>query len=88
VLAAFPQKLAPTNGHRQANAALLSPLTTRELEVLALLAKHCTDSEIGAELVISRDTVHSHVQHIADKLGVRGRRAIVQAARAQSIIGE
>jgi LuxR family maltose regulon positive regulatory protein len=88
VLAAFPQKLAPTNGHRQANAALLSPLTARELEVLALLAKHHTDSEIGAELVISRDTVHSHVQHIAEKLGVRGRRAIVQAARAQSIIGE
>jgi LuxR family maltose regulon positive regulatory protein len=88
ILAAFPQKTAPTNGYRQANAALLSPLTARELDVLTLLAKHYTDNEIGAELVIARDTVHSHVQHIAEKLGVRGRRAIVQAARTHRIIGE
>ena len=81
ILAAFPQNLSPAAARRQANAALLSPLTPRELEVLALLNKRYTNNEIAEALVISVETVASHLQHIGDKLGVRGRRAIVQAAK-------
>ena len=80
ILAAFPQAHSPEETRHQANAALLSPLTARELEVLALLARRYTDKEIAETLVISPDTVHSHVQHIGDKLGASGRRAMVQAA--------
>jgi LuxR family transcriptional regulator, maltose regulon positive regulatory protein len=86
ILAAFPQQVSPAEARRQANAALLSPLTARELEVLALLNEYKTDNEIAATLVISSDTVHSHVQHIAEKLGVRGRRAIVQTAKVQGLL--
>ena len=86
ILAAFPQPSSPATARRQANAALLSPLTPRELEVLALLDKRYTDSEIATELVISAETVHSHVQHIGDKLAVRGRREIVQAAKDQGLL--
>ncbi len=86
ILAAFPQPTAPVVARRQANAALLAPLTPRELEVLALLDQRYTDSEIAAELVISAETVHSHIKHIGEKLAVHGRRAIVQAAKEQGLL--
>ena len=86
ILAAFPQTVSPAEARRRANAARLSPLTARELDVLALLSQHYTNNEIAAKLVITADTVHSHVQHIAEKLGVRGRRTIVQAAKDQGLL--
>ena len=86
ILAAFPQTVSAAEARRRTNAALLSPLTARELDVLTLLSQHHTDNEIAAKLVITADTVHSHVQHIAQKLGVRGRRTIVQAARDQGLL--
>ena len=86
ILAAFPQTVSPAVARSQANAALLTPLTPRELDVLALLAKYYTDNEIAAALVVSAETVHSHVRHIGEKLGVRGRRAIVQTAKDQGLL--
>jgi DNA-binding NarL/FixJ family response regulator len=86
ILAAFPQALSPTEAYRQANEALPAPLTPRELDVLALLDKRYTNKEIAATLVISLDTVYSHVQHIGDKVGAHGRQAIVQAAREQGLL--
>jgi LuxR family transcriptional regulator, maltose regulon positive regulatory protein len=61
-------------------------LTNRELEVLVLLEKRYTDKEIAEALVISPETVRSHVAHLGDKLGARGRRAIVQAAKDQQFL--
>ena len=86
ILAAFPQAVSSSVAHSRANAALLTPLTPRELEVLARSARYYTDNEIAAALVISAETVHSHAQHIGEKLGVRGRRAIVQAAKDQDLL--
>jgi LuxR family maltose regulon positive regulatory protein len=65
----------------------LAGLTTRELEVLQLLAKRYSDKEIAETLLISPKTVNSHVDHLGDKLGVHGRRAIVEAARGQGFLG-
>ena len=53
------------------------PLTTREHEVLRWLASGKTDRDIGDILGISRRTVHKHLQHIYDKLGVETRTAAV-----------
>jgi LuxR family maltose regulon positive regulatory protein len=61
-------------------------LTHRELDVLQLLARRRTDKEIADALVISPRTVSSHIDHLGDKLGVRGRRAIVEAAQAQGLL--
>ena len=58
-------------------------LTNREQEVLELLARRYTDKEIAEALNISLVTVRSHVTHLGEKLGVHGRRAIVQAATDQ-----
>lgn len=52
-------------------------LTSREEEVLALLAEGCSNQEIGRTLFVEVSTVKSHVGHAMAKLGVTSR---VQAA--------
>ncbi len=58
-------------------------LTRRERDVLRLLMAYQTDREIAEQLVISPLTVRTHIEHLSEKLGVSGRRAI--AARAVSL---
>ena len=48
-------------------------LTPREREVLALLVKGLTNSEIADRLCVSRSTVKAHVSNILSKLGVSNR---------------
>jgi pimeloyl-ACP methyl ester carboxylesterase/DNA-binding CsgD family transcriptional regulator len=56
------------------------PLSRREQEVLALVARGYSDDEIAARLVVSPHTVHRHVANIRAKLGQPTRAAAVAAA--------
>ncbi|HRF97342.1 MAG TPA: response regulator transcription factor, partial [Aggregatilineales bacterium] len=57
-------------------------LTTRELEVLRLMAKGENNPEIADKLVISQSTVKFHITNILDKMRVETRsEAIVLAAK-------
>jgi len=56
-----------------ANAALPTPLTQREIQVLERVAGGATNKEIAKALHISEHTVKSHVIHIFNKLGVNDR---------------
>ena len=59
------------------------PLTERETEVLAELAKGKSNKEIAAELVIAEKTVRTHVSNILGKLGVSSRtQAALHAVRS------
>jgi DNA-binding NarL/FixJ family response regulator len=58
-------------------------LTSRELDVLRLLAVGRTNRQIGAELFISPRTVGVHVSHILAKLGAASR--VEAAAVAHSL---
>jgi DNA-binding CsgD family transcriptional regulator len=49
------------------------PLTTRELEVAALVAEGLTNRAIAERLFLSERTAQNHVQHILTKLGVSNR---------------
>jgi DNA-binding NarL/FixJ family response regulator len=51
----------------------LAALTTRELEVLRLIAAGLTNDEIAKRLVLGTGTIKTHVNHIFFKLGVRNR---------------
>ena len=92
ILAAFgPDEASPNAGQSLTQMPAPTPpgstlLTNRELDVLQLLARRYTDKEIADALVISPKTVSSHIDHLGDKLGVRGRRAIVEAANAQGFL--
>lgn len=56
-------------------ASDLERLTSREQEILALLAKGCLNKEISSQLGISISTVSNHIQHIYEKLHVQSRTA-------------
>lgn len=57
-------------------------LTPREIEILRLITQGRTNAEICAELVLSRSTVATHVEHILRKLSATNRvDAAVKAVR-------
>lgn len=61
-------------------------LTSRELEVLRLLASGLSNSKIGAELFISETTAKFHVGNIMRKLGVSRRAEAVYAASKAGLL--
>jgi HD-GYP domain-containing protein (c-di-GMP phosphodiesterase class II) len=69
VLAAAGQQVP---GRRMSRPA---GLTEREIDVLRLLARGSSNSDIARELVVSRRTAEHHVQHIYGKIGVSTRAA-------------
>lgn len=54
----------------------LPGLSSRQLEVAALVAQGLTNAEIAQRLEISPRTVSSHLDHIYDRLGLRSRAAL------------
>jgi DNA-binding NarL/FixJ family response regulator len=54
-----------------------SPLSSREWEVLDLMATGASPREIATELVVPLETVQSHEQHILGKLGIHSRAAAI-----------
>ena len=85
-LAAIPEPTTPTveNGREDTAAygAFLVPLTTRETEVLKLLADFCSNEEIAADLVLSLNTVKTHMRSLFQKLAVTRRADAVRRGRA------
>ncbi|MFI0357277.1 response regulator [Actinomadura sp. 9N407] len=62
-------------------------LSTREREVLGLVARGTSNREIAAELFISEATVKTHLTHLYAKLGVKDRAAAVATAYDRGILG-
>ncbi|HSQ28855.1 MAG TPA: helix-turn-helix transcriptional regulator, partial [Gemmatimonadaceae bacterium] len=52
-------------------------LTTREREIVELVLADLKESAMGAELGISPHTVHTHLERVYRKVGVRGRVQLV-----------
>ncbi len=98
VVAAGEALLAPTVTRRlisefaqlrprqDAVSGALSALTPRETQVLRLVAEGLSNLEIAARLVVTEETVKTHVSRVLAKLGLRDRTQAVVAAYESGLV--
>ncbi|MET0187693.1 MAG: response regulator transcription factor [Pseudonocardia sediminis] len=71
--ATAPLLAEPVSPRAPSPNAALAELTPRETEVLVLMGKGLTNSEIAADLFLSEATVKTHIGHVLAKTGSRSR---------------
>lgn len=81
LLDAFETRRKRQKGPSSASMALIDPLSARELEVLQYLSSHLSTPEIAEKLVVSTNTVRTHIKSIYAKLAAHGRSEAVGEAR-------
>ncbi len=80
--AIFPDR----SPHPERSTSLIEPLTSREKEVLTVLAEGGSNKEIASRLSISEHTAKFHVASIMSKLGAASRTEAVTLAIRQGLI--
>jgi LuxR family transcriptional regulator, maltose regulon positive regulatory protein len=85
-IAAYEASSRPGPSVRDDEGFPIETLTKRELDVLKLMAKGCSNPEIAAELIIALGTVKAHTSSIYRKLGARSRTEAVIKAGALGLL--
>ncbi|MFJ9414975.1 response regulator [Streptomyces sp. NPDC101227] len=86
----FPEavrRLATGRPVRRDAARRLDALTPRETDILRWMAKGLTNQEISAELIVSLETVKTHVGNVLAKLGAQNRTQAVILAYETGLVG-
>jgi DNA-binding NarL/FixJ family response regulator len=77
--------ISPALGAKLASRMSGEPLTSREVDVLKLLARGRSNKEIAADLSISETTVKTHMRSIFSKLNVMSRTEAIAAANRRGL---
>jgi LuxR family maltose regulon positive regulatory protein len=83
VQTASPSRLQPED---RKQSWLVDPLSEREIDVLRLLNSSLTGPEIADELIISVNTVRSHIKNIYSKLDAHNRFEAIERAKELGVI--
>jgi ATP/maltotriose-dependent transcriptional regulator MalT len=82
----LPGKLAELTRARARDRPRDLELSARELGVLRMLSGPLSERDIGRELYLSHNTVHSHTKSIYKKLGVSSRSKALERARELELL--
>jgi len=85
ILAAFSHQQPPSISNVR-SAALVEPLSDRELQVLRLIAEGLANQEIAAQLVVAPSTIKTHINNIYGKLGVQSRTEAIARAHELNLL--
>mgnify|MGYP002621557095 FL=1 len=81
-----PERVTPSVPKEVNASTLETPLSEREVEVLALVAEGLSNAEVGRRLFVAPSTVKKHLEHVYDKLGVRRRTQAIARARGLGVL--
>ncbi len=81
-----PDPVVPLSSASKPLTPSSADLTTREVEVLRLVAQGLTDAQIAERLVVSPHTVHAHLSSIYSKLNISSRSAATRFTFEHSLI--
>lgn len=81
-----PRSIASLLSKRREVEAQIDRLTTREKEVLRLMAEGTSSREIASKLGISYTTVRTHIRSLGSKLGVHSKLEAIVKARELALV--